>query len=57
MRAKVWWRDADFSGAAFYYLRVAQEAAPGIVARYAKLPENPFPSEMAWSSPVWVAKK
>ncbi len=55
-RAKLWWRDPDFRAGVFYYLRVTQEAAPAITARYSKLPENPFPSEMAWTSPVWVGK-
>ncbi len=55
-QAKVWWRDPGFRASAFYYLRVTQEAAPAIAARYSKLPENPFPSEMAWTSPVWVNK-
>jgi hypothetical protein len=56
-RAKVWWKDPDFRSNAFYYLRVTQEVAPGIAARYSKMADNPFPSEMAWTSPVWVAKK
>ncbi len=56
-RSKVWWRDPDFRGSAFYYLRVAQEVEPALAQRYAKLPENRFPSEMAWTSPVWVDKK
>ena len=56
-RAKVWWKDPDFRAAAFYYLRVAQEVEPGLSMRYGKLPVNPFPSEMAWTSPVWVARK
>ena len=56
-RAKVWWRDPDFGADAMYYLRVTQQAAPGVLARYRNARENPFPSEMAWSSPVWVAKK
>ena len=34
-----------------------QEADPALTARYSKLKENPFPSEMAWSSPVWVDRK
>ncbi len=56
-RAMVYWRDPDFHASAFYYLRVTQEAAPGITARYGKAQDNPFPSEMAWTSPVWVEKK
>ena len=56
-KSKVYWKDPDFRAAAFYYLRVAQEVAPGLAARYGKLAVNPFPSEMAWTPPVWVARK
>ena len=56
-KGKLWWKDAEFRASAFYYLRVTQEAAPAIEARYRKLPQNPFPSEMAWTSPVWVGRK
>jgi hypothetical protein len=56
-RSKVWWKDPEFASDGFYYLRVTQEVEPGIAARYSKTPDNPFPTEMAWSSPVWVAKK
>ncbi|HTM50625.1 MAG TPA: DUF3604 domain-containing protein [Bryobacteraceae bacterium] len=55
-RSKIWWKDPDFRASAFYYLRVTQEAAPQLAARYGKLPQNPFPSEMAWTSPVWADK-
>jgi hypothetical protein len=56
-QAKLWWRDPDFRGSAFYYLRVTQLAAPAIAARYSQAADNPFPSEMAWTSPVWVNRK
>jgi len=56
-RAKVWWRDSDFKASTMYYLRVTQEVAPDLAAKYRKLKENPFPTEMAWSSPVWVDRK
>ncbi|MEP7365020.1 MAG: DUF3604 domain-containing protein [Acidobacteriota bacterium] len=56
-KSKVWWRDPQFTGDAFYYLRVTQEASPGIQRRYSSMQPNPFPSEMAWSSPVWVSKQ
>ena len=56
-RAKVWWKDPAFHVSAFYYLRVRQEVEPGIALRYANVPDNPFPNEMAWSSPVWVDKE
>ncbi len=52
--AKVWWRDPDFDSSSLYYLRVTQEVSPGLAARYARAEENRFPTEMAWSSPVWV---
>ncbi|MEZ5367026.1 MAG: DUF3604 domain-containing protein [Bryobacterales bacterium] len=55
--AKLHWRDPDFDRDALYYLRVTQEADPAVVARYADSKPNPFPTEMAWSSPVWVDKK
>jgi hypothetical protein len=55
--AKVWWRDSDFRSDSLYYLRVTQEADPAVAARYAGEDSNPFPSEMAWSSPVWVDKE
>ena len=55
--AKVWWRDPDFNGDSMYYLRVTQEVAPALAARYAAAEENRFPTEMAWSSPVWVDRK
>jgi hypothetical protein len=55
-RAKVWWRDPDFRSSSFYYLRVTQEVTPELAARYRDAKDNPFPSEMAWSSPVWVDK-
>jgi hypothetical protein len=57
LRSKVWWRDPQFTADAFYYLRATQEAAPDIRARYAQAEPNPFPHEMAWSSPVWVSKR
>ena len=57
MRAKIWWKDPDFRVNSFYYLRVTQEASPELQARYRQAADNPFPSEMAWSSPVWVDKK
>jgi hypothetical protein len=53
-RARVWWRDPDFRSNSFYYLRVTQEVTPDLAARYRDAKDNPFPSEMAWSSPVWV---
>lgn len=56
-RAKLWWRDPDFKTSAFYYLRVTQEVAPDLAARYRGVAHNPFPTEMAWSSPVWVDKR
>jgi len=56
-RAKLWWKDPDFTASTMYYLRVTQEVEPELAARYAKVRENPFPSEMAWSSPVWVDRK
>ena len=54
--AKLWWKDDDFDQDALYYLRVTQEADPQVVARYADADPNPFPTEMAWSSPVWVER-
>jgi uncharacterized protein DUF3604 len=57
MESKVWWRDPNFDADSFYYLRVTQEADPAVAERYAGIDENPFPTEMAWSSPVWVAKQ
>ncbi len=57
LRSKAWWRDPQFTSDAFYYLRVRQEAAPGIRERYASAKPNPFPDEMAWSSPIWVTKR
>ena len=56
-RSKVWWRDPEFNSDCFYYLRVTQEVAPGLAAKYAGLKENPVPTEMAWSSPVWVRRE
>ena len=55
--AKLWWKDDAFDGDALYYLRVTQEADPRVAARYADADPNPFPTEMAWSSPVWVEKR
>ena len=56
-RAKVWWKDPDFRADTIYYLRVTQEVAPALAARYRNAKDNPFPTEMAWSSPVWVANR
>ncbi len=55
--AKVWWRDDDFKADSMYYLRVTQEVSPALAKRYADRDPNPFPTEMAWSSPVWVDKE
>ena len=54
-KAKVWWKDPGFRSDTLYSLRVTQQVAPDLAARYAGEKENPFPSEMAWSSPVWVS--
>ncbi len=56
-RSKAWWRDPDFSADTFYYVRVTQQVAPELAVRYRAAKDNPFPSEMAWSSPVWVNRK
>ena len=56
MQSKVYWRDPEFRGDSMYYLRVTQEVAPELAAKYKSTPDNPFPTEMAWSSPVWVSK-
>jgi hypothetical protein len=56
-QAKVWWRDPEFRGDSMYYLRVTQQVSPELATRYRNTPDNPFPSEMAWSSPVWVSKE
>jgi hypothetical protein len=56
-RSKVWWRDPDFQSSTLYYLRVTQELEPALALRYAGDPERRFPTEMAWTSPVWVARK
>ncbi len=55
--AKIWWRDPQFEDDSLYYLRVTQEVSPALAARYAAAEENRFPTEMAWSSPVWVDRK
>jgi hypothetical protein len=56
-RAKVWWRDPDFRGDSLYYLRVTQEVGGGLAEKYKDTVPNPFPTEMAWSSPVWVDRE
>jgi hypothetical protein len=56
-KSKVWWKDPDFTSDSFYYLRVTQQVPPALAAKYSGQKENPFPSEMAWSSPVWVTRK
>ncbi len=56
-RAKLWWRDPEFRGDSLYYLRVTQEVEPALAEKYRSAKENPFPTEMAWSSPVWVDEK
>ena len=55
--AKFWWKDPDFRADTLYYLRVTQEVEPGLAARYRDEAENRFPTEMAWTSPVWVKRK
>lgn len=55
-RSQIWWKDPAFRGDSLYYLRVAQQVSPELAARYANAKDDPFPSEMAWSSPVWVKK-
>ena len=57
VQAKVWWRDPEFRTDSLYYLRVTQQVSPELAAKYKNAPDNPFPSEMAWSSPVWVSKQ
>lgn len=56
-RATVWWKDPDFRESTLYYLRVTQEVDPAVAARYAGQRDNPFPTEMAWTSPVWVDRR
>ena len=56
-RAKIWWRDPNFTRNSLYYLRVMQQLSPGLASRYEGQPGSRFPSEMAWSSPVWVRKR
>ncbi len=59
-RVKFWWRDPEFRSDCFYYLRVTQRVAPDVAARYAAEKEelrDRFPTEMAWSSPVWVTRR
>ena len=34
-----------------------QHVVPALAARYRNAKDNPFPTEMAWSSPVWVANR
>jgi hypothetical protein len=55
-QSKVWWRDPDFRSESLYYLRVTQQVSPELAEKYRNSPDNPFPTEMAWSSPVWVSK-
>ena len=50
-RAKIWWRDPDFTANSLYYLRVTQQLAPALATRYKDQPGSRFPAEMAWSSP------
>ncbi len=55
--AKFWWKDPDFDKDSLYYLRVTQEVDSRIAGRYAGQRPSPFPTEMAWTSPVWVDKE
>lgn len=55
--SKFWWKDPDFDRDALYYLRVTQRADSRIVGRYSDTEPNPFPTEMAWTSPVWVDRE
>jgi hypothetical protein len=57
LRSKVWWKDPNFNAASMYYLRVTQKVSPELAEKYKTVKDNPFPSEMAWSSPVWVERR
>lgn len=48
------WKDLRFTVSASYYVRVTQRADPRISGKSAFGSATAFPSEMAWSSPIWV---
>ena len=51
------WKDLSFREDCAYYARVIQHADPAISRKKNFDNATGFPSEMAWSSPVWVRRK
>ena len=51
------WKDLTFREDCAYYVRVTQRADPAISGKKNFGNATGFPSEMAWSSPVWVRRK